>query len=177
MPNKPLVRLICGVAFASSSALATAQSTDALVDKYTMLAGSKDNARILVGGLRNSDDFKIGDTAFATPMKKLGNGEVNIALSLAEAKLGEQNVAEPTAAQLKAALEPILQMRADGKGWGVIANSLGFRLGDLMRADQARQERIARSERADRHFGRPDKPERPERPERPEKPERADRGR
>lgn len=163
MSNKPLVRLICGVAFACSSALAAAQSTDALVDKYTTLAGSKDNARILVERLRKSE--------------RLGNGEINIALSLAEAKLGEQNVAEPTAAQLKAALEPILQMRADGKGWGVIANSLGFRLGDLMRADQARQERIARSERADRHFGRPEKPERPERPERPEKPERADRGR
>ena len=163
MSNTPLVRLICGVAFASSSALATAQSTDALVDKYTTLAGSKDNARILVDGLRTNE--------------KLGNGEVNIALSLAEAKLAEQNVAEPTAAQLEAALEPILQMRADGKGWGAIANSLGFRLGDVMRADQARQERIARSERADRHFGRPEKPERPERPERPEKPERADRGR
>jgi hypothetical protein len=163
MSNKPLVRLICGVAFASSSALAMAQSTDALVEKYTTLAGSKDDARILVERLRKSE--------------RLGNGEINIALSLTEAKLGEQNVAEPTAAQLKAALEPILQMRADGKGWGVIANSLGFRLGDLMRADQARQERIARSERADRNFGRPEKPERPERPERPEKPERADRGR
>lgn len=180
MFKKPLVSLLCGSALCCSSALALAQSTDALVDKYTTLAASKDNARILVSGLRSSDDFRIGDTAFATPTKKLGNGEVNIVLSLTEAKLAGQNITDPTSSQLKTALEPILQMRADGKGWGAIANSLGFRLGDLMRSDPAREARIARSERAQAHVGRPEKPERPERPEhpeRPEKPERADRGR
>lgn len=172
MPKKPLVSLVAGVAFSGAAALAAAQSTDALVDKYQSLAGSKDNARTLVDGLRNSDDFKLGNTTFETPTGKLGNGEVNIALSLAEAKLAEQKIASATPEQLKAALEPILQQRADGKGWGEIANAMGIRLGEVMRSDKARgQDRVARGERAER-FSRPEKPERPEKPDRPEKPER-----
>jgi hypothetical protein len=64
----------------------------------------------------------------------------------------------------------VLQMRADGMGWGQIASQLGFKLGDVMSAGrrEARPEHVSRAERP----ARPDKPERPVRPERPEKPER-----
>ncbi|HEX9490173.1 MAG TPA: hypothetical protein VF930_07800, partial [Stellaceae bacterium] len=54
----------------------------------------------------------------------------------------------------------VLALRAEGKGWGQIAHSMGIKVGDAMRAE--RHERLARQDRA----------ERPERPERPEKPER-----
>jgi hypothetical protein len=62
-------------------------------------------------------------------------------------------------------LEGILRMRADGKGWGQIAQTLGFKLGEVKRADKAepragRPDRVAKAER----------PQRPEKPERPEKP-------
>jgi hypothetical protein len=72
-------------------------------------------------------------------------------------------------------LDGVLQMRADGMGWGQIANALGFRLGDVKRSEKA-PERIARSGRADsaqpERLERPHKPERPVRPERPERPTR-----
>jgi hypothetical protein len=72
-------------------------------------------------------------------------------------------------------IEGILQMRADGKGWGQIAQSLGFKLGDVKRSDHApaKPERAsARAERAPRlvKVERPERPERPEKPQRPEKP-------
>jgi hypothetical protein len=62
-----------------------AQSRDALVDKYTPLAGSEANASTLISGLRDGKEFTLDGTTFKTPTGKLGNGEVNIALSLAEA--------------------------------------------------------------------------------------------
>ena len=112
----------------------------------------------------------------------LGNGEENIALSLARASLAKQDITTPSGEQLKLALEPILAQRADGRGWGEIANAMGIRLGDVMRADKAQTpERMARAEK---HIGkperveraeRPERPDRAERPERPEKPERANR--
>ena len=169
--------MLASLALLGASSLAGAQSTGALVDKYATLAGSKDNATVLVNGLRTSTDFKLGGTSFATPTKKLGNGGVNIALSLTEASLAKQNISSPSAEQLKLALEPILAQRADGKGWGEIANAMGMRLGDVMRSDKARgQDRVARVEPHSAHVERPDRlerPDKPERPERPEKPERA----
>jgi hypothetical protein len=78
----------------------------------------------------------------------------------------------------------VLEMRADGKGWGQVAQSMGFKLGDVMRSERARPAvhdgKMARVERAERP-GRIEKPERPvridkpERPVRPERPEHAGR--
>ena len=101
----------------------------------------------------------------------MGNGNVNIALALTEAKLKEQGITNPTSEQLKSTLSEILQQRASGKGWGQIANGMGFKLGDVMRAEKADKvahDRQARAERAER----PNRPERPEKPDKPEKPER-----
>ena len=174
MSKRSLAPLLAALALLGAPALAAAQSTDALVDKYATLAGSKDNAQTLVNGLRTSTDFKIGTTSFATPAKPLGNGEINIALSLTEAKLGQQNIANPTTAQLETALESVLQARADGQGWGEIANAMGIRLGDVVRSDKARgRDEVARTERPEK----PERFERPERPERPEHPERPGRAR
>jgi hypothetical protein len=93
----------------------------------------------------------------------MGNGNVKIALALAEADLKKQGVANPTPAQIKAEMTKILQERADHKGWGKIAQERGFKVGDLMRTDRAE-----RNDKPERH-ARADKVERPERPERPER--------
>jgi len=176
MSRRILVALIAGATLSGVAATAAAQSTDQLIQKYEKLAGSDANASTLVTSLRDGKDFTISGTSFDTPTKKLGNGEVNIALSLTEAKLAQQNITDPTLAQVKSALEPILQARADGRGWGAIANSMGFKLGDVMRSDKvpARNE-LARNERLEHASGRPETFERPEKPERPERPERSER--
>ena len=161
------------------------QSESQLVEKYADIAGSEANARTLVSGLRDGNDFTIGSTSFDPPTGKMGYGEIDTALALAQKQLPEN----PTAAQLEAALigttdKPgVLAMRADGMGWGQIAQTMGFKLGEVKRSPQA-QERAAtgggkpeRPERAAKPQ-RPDKPERPfkpDRPERPVKPERPQR--
>lgn len=184
--TKPIRSLLLGSALLAFSSVALPQSTDRLVQQYTPLAGSESNAQSLVEGLGAGTQVKLaspGSAAdFTPPTGKMGNGGVNIALSLAQASLEEQGIAEPTPLELQTALmggtldgktiEGVLQMRADGKGWGQISQTLGFKLGHVMRSERAsvagKPERVARAERP----ARMEKPERPVRPERPVKPER-----
>jgi hypothetical protein len=156
---------------------AMAQSKDKLVDRYKTFAGSEDNSKAVVEGLRTGEPFKLTDgkttTTYDPPTGKMGNGNVNIALSLAEADLKKQGITNPTNAQLTAELDKILQQRADHKGWGQIAQSMGFKLGDVMRSEKAGEhakdtdKRVARADRLER-TGKPERVEKPERPERPE---------
>lgn len=190
-----------------------------LVEKYDRWAGSEKNARELVEGLRNDtriDLSKNGKTASFTPATgKMGWGSVDNALALAKASLAEQGIRNPTPEQIKAALNGgtittksgqrvtmpgVLKLRASGMGWGKIAHQLGFKLGDLKRADKHHHDKHAhkkhdwKHERADwkrdgkpdfqrASFDRPHKPEKGERPEkferpqRPERPEKPNRGR
>ena len=169
---------------------------DKLVDKYATLAGSKDNAKKLVTGLRDGSDIKLGSETIKTPTDKMGVGNVNIALALTEASLDKQGIEKPTAKQLNTALTEILQQRADGKGWGQIAHSMDLKLGDVMRSENSHRpdraahedrrgpnrgpERVAREDRQGPNRGperlerqeRFEKPERFVKPERPERPER-----
>jgi hypothetical protein len=154
--------IILAIALALPPLGALAQSEEKLVERYTELAGSEQNAKALVAGLREN----------------MGFGNVDNALALTQASLEKQGIKAPSPAQLKLALTDVLQQRADGSGWGEIANAMGFRLGEL-KGGQHRPERMervqhARAERPER-VERPDKPEKPERPMRPEKPERAQR--
>ena len=167
MLKKRLIATLVALTFVTGAALA--QSRDELVEKYTRLAGSEANAKTLVNGLRDGSDFTLNGSTFKTPTGKMGYGEVNIALSIAEKQLG---TTRPTAQQLQTALigtsaKPgILAMRADGKGWGQIAQSYGFKLGEVMRSEKA--EKHAHAAKPERH-GKPERPERPEKPERPGK--------
>ena len=174
--------LVLAAGWIAGVQIANAESRDALVEKYTSLAGSEANAKTIISGLRGGNEFTLDGTTFKTSTGKLGDGEVNIVLSLAEAKLRQQGITQPTSAQLNtvlvgdAAHPGILALRADGQGWGQIAQSMGIKLGDVMRAEQARRERherpqVAKHERPERGE-RAERAERPERPERPEKPER-----
>ena len=160
------------LAFALALPLAAmAENQDDLIAKYTTLSGSKQNAASLVSGLRDGKEvtLKKGETTetFTPPTDKMGYGNIDNALALASASLEKKGITNPTPAQLEAAVMEILRMRADGKGWGQIADAKGFKLGEVKRAEHA--ERVVRAERPNRPE-RPEKPERPERPERPEKP-------
>ena len=167
---------------------AAAQSSDQLIDRYTTWAGSKQNSTSLVTGLRDGKEVKLtknGTTETFTPSTgKMGYGNVDNALALAEASLRQQGITNPTPAQIEAALvggtittssgqtvklDGILKMRADGMGWGQIANSMGIKLGDVKRSDKA-DPKVSSAERGASRAERPNRPERPERPEKPERP-------
>jgi hypothetical protein len=173
MLKKPLLVLF----FALLPFAAQAQSEGQLTEKYAELAGSAANAKILVTGLREGTDFRIGSTSFDPPTGKMGYGNVNIALSLAEKSLADQGIANPTPAQLQSALigtsaKPgVLVLRADGQGWGQIAQSKGLKLGEVMRSPNARERVAAKPERVEKPM-RPDKPDRPAKPDRPDRPGR-----
>lgn len=117
---------------------AAAQSTPKLVDRYTPLAGSPENSKSLVTGLRDGTEVKFSDGTTYTPKTgKMGNGNVDNALALAEADLKRQGITNPTPEQLKASVDGVLQKRADGQGWGQIAKSMDLKLGDVKRSDKA----------------------------------------
>jgi len=145
--------LILAIALALPPLGALAQSEQKLVKRYTDLAGSQQNAEALVTGLR----------------QKMGFGNVDNALALTQASLQKQGITDPTPEQLKIALAGVLEQRADGRGWGEIAHSMGFKLGEL-KGGQHRPERMERVQHA--RMERPERPEKPERPQRPDKPER-----
>ena len=159
--------------------IAWADSKDQLVDEYKSFAGSEQNSKALVDGLRSGEPLKLTDgkttTTYDPPTGKMGNGNVKIALSLAEADLKKQGITNPTPQQLSAELDKILKQRADHKGWGQIAQSMGFKLGDVMRSEKAAEHAKDADKRPER-TARADKPEPPEKPERPERPEHSGRG-
>ena len=178
----------------SLPAVAADSGEDRLVREHRNFAGSKDNAESLVQGLRNDTAVELVSpngttTTFGSPTGKMGLGNVDIALNLAQATLAEQGIRNPSPEQIRAALNGgtvtnsrgdqvklpgVLELRASGMGWGRIAQELGFKLGEVMRSERAQPEARAahanssRPERAER----PARAERPERPDRPAKPER-----
>lgn len=140
----------------SSPAVATTPA-EKLVTRFSTFTGSDENAASLVNGLRTGSEITLtdsgaagstgGSTTFVSPTRPMGYGNIRIALSLAEARLNSEGYPQPTAEQLQTALlgdtsgtatqsssqtQGILQMRADGMGWGQIANSMGFKLGAVM---------------------------------------------
>lgn len=192
-----------------------------LIEKYDHFAGSDANARELVTGLRNDSQIDLskgGKTTKFTPATgKMGWGNVDHALALAKASLAEQGIHKPTPEQIKAALnggtittksgqtvklDGVLKLRASGMGWGQIAHKMGFKLGELKRADNdhkrghkkhdgkrehdkhdRKQAEWKHDWKHDRHdwkrHDRPDfhrvKAERPDRHDRPQRPERPER--
>ena len=108
------------------------ENRDQLVKQYSDFAGSDANSRSLVDGLRSGKEVKLTDgkttTTFTPPTGKMGNGNIKIALALAEADLKKQGVSDPTPEQIKAEMTKMLQERADHKGWGQIAQDRGSRL-------------------------------------------------
>ena len=187
----------------TTAATTASRPTEELAEKFSAFAGSTQNAQSLVDGLRSGTPITLTDrggasTTITPTTKPMGFGNVDIALSLALHELAQKGITQPTAAQIQAALTGgtittstgsialtgILTMRSQGMGWGAIANSMGFKLGEVVRSTRAEQvgkaeksekantdDRSAKQERIE--VSRMDKAERPERPVRPERPERA----
>lgn len=109
-------------ATATDPATTAAVPADKLIEKYTPLAGSEQNAKSLVSGLRDGTQITLsspsGTTSFNPPTGKMGYGNVNITLALTERQLS--NTANPTPAQLQNALtnseNGVLTLRAKGMG-------------------------------------------------------------
>src|SRR5256885_17260845 len=103
---KTLVRTL-GLALLALPLVPSAQSNDKLVERYTAFAGSESNSKALVTGLRSGSDIQLSaggsTTTIDPPTKKMGGGNVNIALALAEASLKQQGITHPTPEQIKAA--------------------------------------------------------------------------
>ncbi len=89
-------------------------------------------------------------TTEALPTGKMGFGNVKISLALAQESLRQQGIMQPTSEQLHTSLmggqmvpgdsttttNGILQMRAEGMGWGQIAQKYDVKLGQLMSGKQ-----------------------------------------
>lgn len=206
----------------------TSHESTRLSTQFTTFAGSDTNAQALVDGLHSGSSITLTETVagtngapsttttttFTPDTGKMGYGNVRIALSLAEASLTKAGITDPTAAELEAALNGgtlvladgtsidlngVLAERAAGQGWGQIANSMGFKLGDVMRSPKATGSAsasahghvdvsVAKVEFGKSHMGdhptaadhpgkpdtagKPDIANRPALPERPQRPER-----
>src|SRR5919108_573328 len=121
-----------------------------LVHKYAKFAGSEQNSKSLVNGLRNDREVRLSNngksTSFTPATDKMGYGNVDNALALAKHSLAKHGIRNPTPEQIKAALnggtitdssgkrvqmQGVLQMRASGMGWGEIAQKQGTKLGHI----------------------------------------------
>lgn len=139
---------------------AESQSDSRLVASFTDFAGSENNARKLVAGLRHGGEIALNapgavgpgaaDTRFTLPTRPMDYGNTRTSLTLAREQLAQLGIRQPTPAQIKAVLTGgavtsrsaarttpvllpgVLQMRAHGMGWGKIADSMGIKLGDSL---------------------------------------------
>lgn len=141
-----------------------AEPSERLVARYADFAGSLDNATELVQGLQSGASMTLrpvglqpigtGPVTFTPATSSLAVGEVNIALSLAQATLAKAGITSPTPAQLQAALNGgsvtaangstvslsgVLAARAAGTGWGQVANAMGVKLGSVVSASKTDQ--------------------------------------
>ena len=97
-------------------------------------------------------------TSFTPPTGKMGWGNVFISLALAQDSLARAGITSPTADQLKIALmggdvtgadgktvtlKGILQMRADGMGWGQIAQASGTKVGPVVSSIKSAHAKVA----------------------------------
>lgn len=132
-----LLALVC----AAMLPLAVASGDVArLIDRYTALAGSKQNAKSLVTGLLEGKEVKLvrGGTTqtFTLPTGKMEYGNVDITLALAEASLKEKRITQPSPAQLRNTVMEITKMRADGKDWAEISKTHGYKFAEVKRAQK-----------------------------------------
>jgi hypothetical protein len=150
---------------AAAPALNFAQTTSASSTPATNISNDYSyflknvNSQPVVNDLRNGQwtttvtDPKTNVTTTTTealPTGKMGFGNVKISLALAQESLRQQGILQPTSEQLRTTLvggqmvpgdsttttNGILQMRAEGMGWGQIAQKYDVKLGQLMSGKQ-----------------------------------------
>jgi len=142
------------------TAVGTTRVEHKIAGEFAIFAGSMDNARSLVSGLRQGSDITLASpsgggqagtpTTFTPPTRPMGYGNVRISIALAQEQLIRLGITQPTVEQIQTALvggavtsgtgptatmtdvQGVLQMRAGGMGWGQIANAMGTKLGPVM---------------------------------------------
>ncbi|HEU0290456.1 MAG TPA: hypothetical protein VFR39_06860 [Burkholderiales bacterium] len=165
-----------GILLAGSLAALAAETTpasatkveDKLVSEFAIFAGSQDNSRSLVTGLRQGSEVTLvndgpagGGATVPPTTRPMGYGNVRISLALAQEQLIRAGITQPTAEQLRASLvggtvannsgqttelQGVLQMRADGMGWGRIANEMGTKLGHVMSGLKQTNQQLAKGQ-------------------------------
>ena len=194
-----------------------------IADRYadTLFDGDEDAAADAVKQLREGGDYEVTNadgttTTVENASGPMGYGEINIALGMAEKMVdsgdaeGWQDALYGTAdttgtdGTVTEGTAGILEMRADGMGWGKIAKELGFKLGSVVgkaptresddegdgttttttakaaahgRTDRSAKATTARADRAAKpeRAAKADKPERVAKVDRPERVERPSR--
>ncbi len=143
-----------------------------IASSFGNIAGSDANTLKLVQALRNGTSVTLKTTTSGTgtgtgttttttitpPTGKMGWGNVFTSLALAKDALARVGITNPTTAQLQAALtggdvvgtdgktvalKGILQMRADGMGWGQIAQASGTKLGPVVSSIKSQHAKVA----------------------------------
>lgn len=199
----------------STTSTTTTTSTEAnrLAARYATFAGSESNAEALVNALRNGTSATLDTTTtttttvtnsngttsttpttFQPATGKMGWGNVNLALALAQHELKQMGIAQPTADQINAVLnggsvtptngsaqsvQGVLTLRAKGEGWGQIAHTLGFKLGDVVSPSSNSHSQTGvvygnKPEVASSHPNTADRPDHPQHPDHPDRPQRPD---
>lgn len=142
----------------TTTAVGTSTNTESkLSAEFANFLGGQDQASAVVSGLRQGTAFSLetettttgtnGTTTTTTttidpPTGTMGYGNIRIALRLAQAQLNDLGITQPTAEELSAVLvggtidgaqvDGILTLRAEGMGWGQIAQKYGTTVGQLM---------------------------------------------
>src|SRR2546426_8364888 len=123
---------------------------------------------------RIAKEFKV-QTSVVTDLRNRvgGYGQATIALALSQELMKQ----DKTLSQ-QAALDHIVALRQEGKGWDVIAHELGVKLGhvvsDVKRAEKATDRVAGKPDKADK-VAKAEKPEKMEKMEKPAKPEKPSR--
>jgi hypothetical protein len=146
---------LLSAAFLTLPLAALAQSQNELVQRYTALAGSEHNAISLVNGLREGYTVSLArfpwNAMFIPPTGKMVNVNVDHALAIAQATLAKHGITEPAPLELAlvlmggnlatpgsgtVAVEGVLRLRAQGKGWPRVAQEHGVKAVDAKRAEK-----------------------------------------
>jgi hypothetical protein len=143
--------------FAQTSSASSTPATN-ISNEYSYFLKNV-NSQQVVNDLRNGQwtttttDPQTNTSTTTTqplPTGKMGYGNVKISLALAQQSLNQEGITQPTSQQLYTALAGgemvpgdstsmttgILQMRAQGMGWGQIAQKYNVKLGQLMSGKQ-----------------------------------------
>ena len=187
-PSAMVTAVFLGLLTATVAAPATADDRKAetqLLSESKQLDADAARASSVADGQRRVSEriakqFNV-DPSVVTDLRnrKLGFGGATIALALSQ----ELMKRDPSLSQ-QSALNTVLAQRQAGKGWGVIAQEQGVKLGhvvsEVKKADKAAEqiagkpEKVAHADKAERP-GKPEKVDKPEKIERPAKPEKAGR--
>lgn len=145
----------------TTAAVGTSAVTEAkLSAEFANFLGGEEQASAAVTGLRQGTAFTLDATSTGTtagtgtgtttatsttidpPTGTMGYGNVRIALRLAQAELNQMGITQPTSEELSAVLlggeingtqvSGILTLRANGMGWGQIAQQYGMTVGQIM---------------------------------------------